>query len=255
MASKFAAVHVEDPGEDPLGPLLRKIRARDRLAREEEAVLRASVFGVCDLPLGWSIVRAGAPLAFCTLLIDGFAARYRSLADGHRQIMEVHVPGDFLDLHSVLLGRLEHDVGALTPARVARVPHAAVKRITEEYPHLARLLWFSTLLDAAIHRERILSVGRRTALARVAHLFCELFVRLDLVGLAEGGRFALALTQADLADACGLTSEHVNRMLRKLRDDGLLTLRGGEAIIHDWEQLRRVAEFSPDFLFLERRPL
>lgn len=252
MANESAA-RVDDPGGDPLQPLLRKIRARARLNHKGEAVLRGSITDVRDVPPGRTIVRAGAGLDQCTLLVEGFAARYRALAGGQRQILEVHVPGDFLDLHSILLGRLEHDVGALTAARIARVPHVALRRITDACPQLARLLWFSTLLDAAIHRERILSVGRRTALARVAHLFCELFVRLGLVGLAQGGRFALALTQADLADACGLTSEHVNRMLRKLRDEGLLTLRGGEAIIQDWARLRSVAEFSPDFLYLERR--
>ena len=176
------------------------------------------------------------------------------LADGQRQIMEVHVPGDFLDLHSFLLKRLEHNVGSLTPVRIALFPHDALRQITEDHPHLARLLWFSTLLDAAIHRERILSVGRRSAVARIAHLICELKLRLEVVGLSDGSRFALPLTQTDLADASGLTAVHVNRMLKRLRDDDLLTFRGGEVTIHDWDRLQRVAEFSADYLYLERRP-
>ena len=188
------------------------------------------------------------------LLAKGYVARAKLVPDGGRQITAIHLPGDFVDLHSFLLKRLEHGVAALTPVRTALVPHAALKKITEDYPHLARMLWFSTLLDAAIHREMILSVGRRTAIARISHLLCELAVRLEIVGMAGGGAFKLPLTQADLADATGLTSVHVNRMLKKLRDDELLTFRNGEVTIHDWDGLQKVAEFSPSYLFLERQP-
>ncbi len=150
--------------------------------------------------------------------------------------------------------QLDHNVGTLTPVRVALVPHDALRGITETHPHLGRMLWFSTLLDAAIHREKILSIGRRSALARIAHIFCELSVRLRLVGLADDKGYALPLTQADLADVTGLTSVHVNRMLKKLRDEKLLTFRGGMVTIDDWERLQRVAEFDATYLHLERRP-
>lgn len=240
--------------EEGLDRLLMKLRARDVMSDEEEAVLRDAVGEIHDLPPGKLIVRAGVTLSQCTLLYEGYVCRFRDLADGQRQIMELHVPGDFLDLHSFLLKQLEHNVGTMTRVRYASVPHEAIKRITEDYPHLARMLWFSTLLDAAIHRERILSVGRRSAVARIAHLFCELYVRLGVVGLTESETYRLPLTQADLADATGLTSVHVNRMLKKLRDDGMMTFRGGEVAIHDWPRLQRVAEFDDTYLYLERRP-
>ena len=240
--------------EAGLDRLVLKLRRRDVLSDEEERVLRASVSEVRELAPGKLIVQAGTTLSQCTLLCEGYVCRYRDLADGQRQIMEIHVPGDFLDLHSFLLKQLEHNVGTMAPVVYASVPHEAIRIITETQPHLARMLWFSTLLDAAIHRERILSVGRRSAAARIAHLFCELYVRLELVGLAQEGRYRLPLTQGDLADTTGLTSVHVNRMLKKLRGDGLLTFRGGEAVIHDWEGLQRVAEFDPAYLYLERRP-
>jgi CRP-like cAMP-binding protein len=239
---------------DPVERLLLKFRARDVVSAEEEEVLRKIVADIREIPQGRVLVRANVALSECTLLIDGFVARYKDLADGQRQIMEIHVPGDFLDLHSFLLKRLEHNVGAMTPVRIAVVPHEAIRQITESHPHLGRILWFSTLLDAALHRERILSVGRRTALARIAHLMCELYMRLEIVGLARDFHFSLPLTQTDISDACGLTSVHVNRMLKKLRDDGLLTFRSGEVVIHDWERLQRVGEFSPGFLYVERRP-
>jgi CRP-like cAMP-binding protein len=240
--------------EAALATLLFKLRARDVLSDEEAAILRDSVIEIRTLPPGKVIVRAGVELSECTLLFDGIVGRYKDLADGQRQIMEVHVTGDFLDLHSFLLKRLEHVVGSMTPVRMAIVPHDAVRRITETQPHLTRILWFSTLLDAAIHREKILSVGRRSAVARLAHLFCELAVRLGIVGKADEKGYRLELTQTDLADVTGLTAIHVNRMLKKLRDGGLMTFRGSEVVIHDWEGLQRIAEFDPAYLYLERRP-
>lgn len=233
---------------------LLKLRTRDLVPEEEERVLRESIAEIREIPAGKPIARARVTLSHSTLLLDGLACRYKDLTDGQRQIMELHVGGDFVDLHGFLLKELDHTVGSITAVRIALVPHEKLRAITEEHPHLARLLWFSTLLDAAIHRERILSVGRRSALARIAHLFCELFVRLQVVGLAGADRYRLPLTQGDLADVSGLTSVHVNRMLKRLRDDGLMTFRGGEVIIHDWERLRREAEFDPTYLHLERRP-
>jgi CRP-like cAMP-binding protein len=239
---------------DAVEALLLKLRARDRVTPEEERVLLDSVSEIRDIPAGRTIVRAGVNLNESNLLVQGIIARYKDLADGQRQIMELHVAGDFVDLHGFLLKRLEHHVGTLTAVRIAIFPHDRLRHITEDHPHLARMLWFSTLMDASIHREHILSVGRRSAQSRIAHLLCELYLRLEVVGLAAKGRFDLPLTQADIADVSGLTSVHVNRMLKSLRDEELLTFRGGEVIIHDWQRLQQVAEFSPDYLYLERRP-
>jgi CRP-like cAMP-binding protein len=234
--------------------LLLKLRARDLVTGEEEAVLRASVSEIRGHPAGRTIVRTGTTLSASTLLVEGIVCRYKDLADGQRQIMELHVAGDFVDLHGFLLKQLDHNVGTMTPVKVASVPHDALRGITETHPHLGRMLWFSTLLDAAIHREKILSIGRRSAVARIAHIFCELLVRLRIVGLADSEGYDLPLTQADLADVTGLTSVHVNRMLKKLRDENLLIFRGGTVTIGDWDRLQRLAEFDPTYLHLERRP-
>ena len=239
---------------DAIAGLLLKLRARDLIGLEEEEVLRASVSEIREYPEGRTIVRTGTTVSHSTLLVEGIVCRYKDLADGQRQIMELHVAGDFVDLHGFLLKQLDHNVGAMTKIRVALVPHDALRSITESHPHLGRMLWFSTLMDASIHREKILSIGRRSALARIAHIFCELLVRLQIVGLADDKSFALPLTQADLADCTGLTSVHVNRMLKKLRDENMLTFRGARATIEDWERLQRVAEFDPTYLHLERRP-
>ena len=131
-----------------------------------------------------------------TLLLDGLMCRYKDLRNGSRQISELHVSGDFVDLHSFTLKKLDHNIMALTPCRIAQVPHERLKAITEQFPHLTRVLWFSTNLDAAIHREWVLSLGRRTALARLAHLFCELHARLQIVGLTDGLDYKIGLTQS-----------------------------------------------------------
>lgn len=233
---------------------LMKLRARDDISAEEEAAIRSAVADTRDYAADRTIIHRGEELEVSTLLIDGLMCRYKDMRDGQRQITQLHVSGDFVDLHSFTLKRLDHNVMTLTPCRVALVPHERLKAITEQHPHLTRVYWFSTNLDAAIHREWELSLGRRSAAARLANLICELHVRLGLIGLAEEKGFALDLTQTDLAECLGLTSVHVNRTLKELREQGLMTFRNGRVTIEDPAGLRRVAEFDPAYLYLEKRP-
>jgi len=231
-----------------------KLKARDAVSADEERVLREAIIRVEDVPSDRNVVRAGEELSISILLIDGLMCRYKDLRNGQRQIMELHVPGDFLDLHSFLLKRLDHYVMSLVPSRIAIVPHTSLAAITEQHPHLARLLWLTTLIDAAIHREWLLSLGRRTALGRIAHFFCEMHARLQVVELADATGFPLRITQTDLAECLGLTSVHVNRTLRELREKGLAVFRDSRVEILDPAGLQRTAEFDPDYLQLERRP-
>lgn len=232
---------------------LLKLRARDDISAEEEQAIRDAVDPPKDIASDRTFIRAGEELTASTLLIEGMACRYKDLRNGQRQISELHVAGDFVDLHSFTLKKLDHNIMALTPCRIATVPHERLKRITELHPHLTRVYWFSTTLDAAIHREWQLSLGRRPAIAKAAHLFCELFVRLGIVGLTEGDSYALPLTQTDLAECLGLTSVHINRTLKELREQGLVEFRNGRVAIADHEGLKQVAEFNTDYLYLERR--
>jgi CRP-like cAMP-binding protein len=222
-----------------------KLRARDEIGAEEEQAIRDAISEIRDYPADKVVISAGVALDHSTLLLDGIMSRYKDLRNGERQITELHVAGDFADLHSFTLKRLDHNVATLTPCRVAMVPHERLEAITRDHPHLTRVYWFSTNLDAAIHREWELSLGRRTAISRVSALFCELFVRLGLVGMTDGTSYPLPLTQLDLAECLGLTSVHVNRTLKELREKGLVEVRRGKVDIHDLPALQRAAEFDP----------
>ena len=232
---------------------LLKLRARDEISAEEEQALRGAVAEVREYPADATIIRAGEPLSVSMLLLDGILCRYKDLSQGQRQITELHVTGDFADLHSFTLKRLDHNILTLTPCRIGIVPHERLTRITEQHPHLTRLYWFSTNMDAAIHREWEVSLGRRSAIARIAHLFCELRVRLGIVGMTDGDSYALPLTQAELGECMGLTSVHVNRTLKELRERGLVEFRSGRVTISDLPALEQIAEFDPGYLYLERR--
>jgi len=252
MATAAPLKPVEE--EDPIAPLLLKLRSRDGLTQREAGVLRGAIDRTEDVGAGERLVTAGSPLKETILIVEGIVCRFKDLAEGQRQITDLHVAGDFVDLHGFLLKRLEHHVQTLTPARIVTFPHRALTDITEREPHLGRLLWLTTLIDAAMQRERLLSIGRRSALSRVAHLVCELRARLAVVDLVDQDSFRLPVTQLDIADVTGLTSVHVNRMLRQLRTRGLMTFRGGLVEIHDLAGLAQLAEFDPAYLFMESLP-
>lgn len=229
---------------------LTQLRARHRLAPEEEKAVRALVAETRHVEARAIVIREGVRLHHSTLLLDGVMCRYKDLRSGQRQITELHMPGDFADMHSFTLKRLDHNVLALTGCTVGIVPHERIRAMTEAHPRLTRIYWFNTNLDAAIHREWELSLGKRDAVQRIAHLLCELQARLSLVGLADESGYALRLTQVDAAECLGLTSVHVNRMLRQLRERGLASFKGGRVDLFDLPALRRLADFDPGYLYM-----
>jgi CRP-like cAMP-binding protein len=235
-------------------PLRIVLELRDRLSAEEVAVIERLVSGRVAVAAGTDMVREGEAPAHSTLIVSGFSARYTILTDGKRQISAVNVPGDFVDLHSLLLDPMDHSVLALTDCLVVEVPHARLREISETHPHLTRLLWTLTVIDAAIFRQWLVASGHLPALGQISHFFCELFTRLSVVGLTEGRSFDLPIGQADLGDAMGLSTVHVNRCLKALRRDGLLDWTGGRVSILDWRGLKSLAEFDADYLNLKQRP-
>jgi CRP-like cAMP-binding protein len=230
---------------------LAKLRARHSVSPAEEEAIRGLVADTRRYEPDRVIVRAGESLDFSTLLLEGLLCRHKDLRSGERQISELHVAGDFADLHSFTLKRLDHEVSTLTECAVGIVPHERLSALFAEHRRLGLIYWFSTNLDAAIHREWTVSLGRRSTPSRMAHLFCELHVRLGLVGLARDLAFALPLTQLELAECLGVTSVHVNRVLRELRERGLVDFRGGQVTIQDLPGLEQAAEFDPSYLYLD----
>ena len=251
MASSIART---DPTPHEVALIIRlicNIERRDELSLEERETLASTISTVRSVPAGTVLVRSHTAVSESTLLLEGLVARQYDMETGKREITALHVPGDFLDLHSLTLKQLDHDVVALTAARVATAPHGRLRTVTETHPHLTRLLWFLTTVDAAIHR-RWIAVKAQAAAGRIAHLMCEIQMRLELVGLADHEGFAMPLTQMDLADMTGLTSVHVNRTLRKLREAKLLEFRDGQVTITNIHDLRGFAEFDPSYLYAKR---
>jgi CRP-like cAMP-binding protein len=221
------------------------------LEANERARIEAAITEVNTLGPRKIVARADERLTNSTLLLEGIMSRYLDDRNGLRQLVAIHFPGDFLDLHAFPLKVLDHDVATLTTATVATVPHAEIEAIAEEMPQLIRKLWFATLLDAAIHRAWLFRLGRLDATGRVAHFLCETNARLFSAGLSDGRRFALALTQADLAEICGLTTVHVNRVMRQLREEQLCLFRSSLVEILDPAGLAKRAQFDPAYLYID----
>ena len=234
-------------------PHLKKLKQRTEISSDEERVIRDLVTDIRQVPADRILIRAGEELNNSVLLLDGWMARSKDMATGERQVTELHISGDFPDLHGFTLKRLDHDVVTLTECTIGIVPHDRLLEITREYPNLARVYWFSTNVDAAITRELALSLGQRSAISRMAHLFCELYVRLDVVGRTQGNRYEFPLTQRELSECLGLTVVHVNRTLQELRRKGLVEFENRHLTIVDRMGLEGIAEFDPNYLYLEQR--
>ncbi len=228
-----------------------KTHQTPKLSETEAASLEAAVARTAEFRPKQIIVRQQVPLSQCTLLLEGFVERYKDTPEGRRQILAIHVPGDFVDLHSCPPKRLEHSVAALTAVKVALFPHAAVRGLTEQSATLTELLWRSTLIDAAINREWIVSIGARSAAVRLAHLFCEIYTRLERIGLTDGLRFAFPLTQIDLADATGRPGPCQPHAAAIARAGAGRVPRGAWRRFSTGRGCGSFAEFDPGYLFLE----
>ncbi|MCA1402543.1 Crp/Fnr family transcriptional regulator [Bradyrhizobium sp. BRP56] len=202
---------------------------------------------------GDRIARQGDVPVHCAVVMTGLLSRRRVVSE-RNQISSIYVPGDIPDLHTLHLPVLDHDLRSEGTSTVAFISHSHLRRMLRESPGLTNAFWRETLIHAAIYREWVENLGSRAALPRIAHLFCELATRFEMVGLLDNDTFRLPLTQQDLADACGLSTVHVNRTVQELRKMGLLDWRGQIAYVLRREELETVAEFSADYLHALKVP-
>jgi len=237
-----------------LESLYLNLGQHDALSEEEKALLAGAMSLEKYVAAGEDIVSEGTRPIHSTLIVDGLAARYKVLEDGGRQFTSLQIAGDFVDLHAFLLKTMDHGIIALSPCHVLKADHGKLKAITEQAPHLTRLLWLDTLVDGAIHREWIVAMGRRSKTSHLAHLICELFVRLQVVKKTRDMSFHLPLSQAQLADVLGLSVVHMNRVIGTLRRMNVINWTNHSIEILDWQRLVGLAEFDPTYLSMAREP-
>lgn len=197
-----------------------------------------------------AIVRQGDRPVECCLLADGFAFRSITTPEGERQILSLHIPGEIPDLQSLHLQIMDHDFSTLTSCTLGFIPHSAIKALNVARPNVAAALWRETLIDSAIFREWIVNVGCRTGVVRMAHLLSELRHRLEAVGRATDGRFDLPITQLELGNCLGLSTVHTNRVLRELRNNGLVRTERAAFHLPDKARLEKLGQFEPTYLHL-----
>lgn len=234
--------------DDLLQPFFRKIRLRDELGTAEQQAIVAAADERRHYAAGEDLVSEGDRPVRSMLVVSGFTCRYRMTSEGRRQITAIHTAGDFVDLHSFLLKEMDHSVGALTNCAIITFPHERLVKVTERFPHLTRLLWLMTLLDGAVHREWLVGMGSLSAAQRTAHLICEIYTRLSAIGLARNGCFAFPITQAAMADATGISTVHVNRVIQELRQRELIVWEAGQVEIRNLPGLIEVADFDDRYL-------
>jgi CRP-like cAMP-binding protein len=234
-------------------PFILKLEHGAELSNEDRKALGEAIGGARQFRPREDLIREGDRPDNVHVILEGFCCRYKVVPDGGRQIVAYLIPGDFCDWNVPILGEMDHNIGALTTCKVAALPHRAVEALTAKHPTIARALWWATLVDEGILREWLVGIGRRPADKRLAHLFCELLLRLQIVGHATHDSFELRITQAQLADTLGITEVHVNRTFQQLRADGLITRKGHAVTINDVDRLKAFADFNPNYLHLKKR--
>jgi len=252
---KFLAFRVQEHSlaKSMQNALLLKYEKFVRLSAAERAALMALTPGAKKrLRAKEDIVREGAAPQFVYLIVSGWACRYKTLEDGRRQIIAFLLPGDLCDLNALVLRTMDHSIGALTDVEYVEAPKKVFDQIAAEYPRLMQAMIWDGLMSASIQREWTVNLGQRTASERMAHLFCEIYHRLQAIEMAHDGRIILPLTQIDLADTVGISAVHVNRILQDLRARGLIQWRNADFFIPDLQALMRVGLFNPNYLHFDR---
>lgn len=230
--------------------LIRRLRTISAIDEQDIETIRALPIDLKTYAPGQDIVRDGARPTACCLLAEGFCIRSKTTFEGRRQILSIHIPGEIPDLQSLYLHVLDHDLVSLTECRLGFIPHAALKVVVRQRPNVAEVLWRDTLIDAAMFREWIVNVGQRPAASRLAHIVMELRARLKVIGRDHGNRIEMPMTQEQIGEAMGITSIHANRIIKQLREDGVLEFHRGHVTVLDENKLEELAQFEDCYLHL-----
>lgn len=237
----------------PESVLAKRLETVADLTTEDRAQLNHLCRNVGRINAKRDVISQGDRPEHVHLILKGWAARYTLVPDGSRQITAFLIPGDFCDLHVTVLGHMDHGIVALSPCTVAYIDTKELDRLTADNSRLTRAMLWSTLVDEAVLRQWVVNVGRRDAYARVAHILCEMHARMKMIGMVEDDHLALPVTQYELADATGLTSVHINRVLQRLRQENLIEIGGGMLNVLRISALQEAAGFDPNYLHLKRR--
>lgn len=235
---------------DTLSPMIRKLEYWGALSDEDRSALLALPFTEKRIEANHFVVRQGDRPTQACLMLSGMTYRHKIVGSGARQILSIHMAGDLVDLQNALLETADHNVQALTDARVAFIPRDAIMELAFERPEIGNALWYDSLVDGSIFREWIANVGRRDARTGIAHLLCEFALRLEAAGLSDHMSWELPMTQEQIADCTGLTPIHVNRMFKALGAEGLITRTRRSVTVNDWKALAKAGDFESSYLHL-----
>jgi CRP-like cAMP-binding protein len=232
----------------PSEMMIRRLRVNSKLSEDDAAALRSLRAQIKELPEETVIVREGERATRCCVILRGFAYRAKVAENGKRQILSFHPAGDMPDLQGLFLDRMDHDLVTLSRARLGFIEQRAIHQLIDARPSIARALWRETLVDAAVYREWIVSLGTRMAAGRIAHLIAELRQRMTAIGLTADNEFEFPITQSRLAEALGLSVVHVNRVLQSLRAEGVLDIQKNVVKLRDIEKLLQIGGFNDVYL-------
>ncbi|MBY0520461.1 MAG: Crp/Fnr family transcriptional regulator [Sphingomonas sp.] len=234
--------------------MIRRLARRFDLSAEAIDALLDLPFALKQFAPGQYILREGDAVRQSSFVAKGFVYRHKVVGGGGRQIVAIHLAGDFVDLQHIMLDRADHNIQALTPATLVQFPADALLALAYRFPELGKALWLESLIEAATFREWVVNIGRRDARARTAHLLCELATRREAAGLGARSSYELPMSQEQIGDALGLTSVHVNRTLKALEAEGVIARSKRAVTVADWEGLRRAGDFTAHYLHLHDMP-
>lgn len=230
---------------------VRRLAWRSVLTADEQAAILSLNGKIVEVKSHRDFVRLGEYVDHSCLVVGGVVGRFGQNSDGERQITCIHVPGDMADLPSVVSPKSGWGLTALTPATVLRLAHTDLRRIAAQHAGIAEAFWRDCVADGSMFSEWVVNVGRRDAITRIAHIFCEMAIRCERAGLGDRHSFPMAITQSDLADATGLTPVHVNRTLKELRNRAIVTTKAGQIVVHDWKAMVAVGDFDEGYMLID----